>query len=638
MALSPNSEYLYFGSPEPGWHEPIQHAVYRMVLDQPGSAERFLGEVDKSGADEEHFNLPRGVACDKEGNLYVADYGNDRIQVFRADGSFLKTLPVAKPEQLAVHPRSGEVYVLSGIRCDWDRKPEPDGQYFDVSLVKLGGLTDPGRQASLELPRRQHRIGVAMSLDAVSSPPAVWLAGRDLGVWQVEDRGHKFEKVLDATVVGTKGPEGWEEWDPASKHSYLAADPFREELYIRLRDCCFPSPVIRVDGRTGRVIEKLDLRVEQAYVGPDRLAYFRIEDGGEWLVRYDPDARKLVPFSAPETRPVMAGGYGAKKHDFAKRTPVTFRGQPVTGIYVPANYGARTWQDIFGVASNGDIYVPVGLIEEHIAELEKANLPRSFKPSGVNDCLLRVYSSEGRLECTSALPGLGASDGVRVGNAGAVYIVLQCQPAGQEVPEGIAPEGNWQSNEWGTLVKFNSTFDSFPVGTIIGRWDGVKPDKPSHHYGKPGGSFRTGMGTPVVIENVHWHYGGVAPVSMSGCTCTNSYFDLDRFERVFLPAVQTNSVNVLDANGNLVTRIGSYGNADSRGKDSPILDPKTGVLGPRRPDDPEDLRSPLAEPEIAFAFPRFVAVTDDAVYVHDEENERIVRAALGYYAEEVVSL
>src|SRR5208337_3666474 len=34
---------------------------------------------------------PTGVAVDKEGNLYVADTLNDRIEVFDADGVFLRT-------------------------------------------------------------------------------------------------------------------------------------------------------------------------------------------------------------------------------------------------------------------------------------------------------------------------------------------------------------------------------------------------------------------------------------------------------------------------------------------------------------------------------------------------------------------
>jgi len=636
-ALSPDGRKLYlsgFARKDPRAKRSAIHAVFAVPLDPPGRAERLLGDPAAPGPDNEHFNEPRGLACDRDGHLYVCDYGNDRLQVLKPDGGHLKSIPVEKPDQVAVHPKTGEIYVLRAPRAD---------RHFKAQVVKLAGLAHPAVRATLPLPTNQFSIHALMALDAAAEPPALWLAaaegkyGVNRALWRFEDRGDKLEKVLDVAAVA-QGPKGWGDWDPHSKRVYVAVDPFREELYIRLGDCCFPSQAIRVDGRSGRLIERLEARIEQICVGPDKSVYLRIEDGGEWLARYDPEARKFVPLTAPEAQPVRQGGYGSKKYDFSKRKRVSFRGQPVLGVYAPAAGGGRTWQDPFGVAPNGDAYIPAGIVQEHIAAMEKAGLPRPAKPFGTNFCVLQVYSSEGKLKCVSALPGLGLSSGVRVGRGGAVYIVLACQPAGQKLPEGLAPGGTFVASEWGTLVKFNSTLDKFPVGSIIGRWGATKPDKPTHHYGNCGGSFNTGRGTPVVIENLLWDYGGVCPVTLSGCTCMNSLFDLDRFERCFVPAAQTSTVNVLDANGNIVVRLGAYGNADSRGKDSPVLDPQTGLLRPRRPDDPPDLKSPLAEPDLAFAFPKFVAVTDEALYVHDEENERIVRAVLGYHAEETAPL
>jgi hypothetical protein len=131
---------------------------------------------------------------------------------------------------------------------------------------------------------------------------------------------------------------------------------------------------------------------------------------------------------------------------------------------------------------------------------------------------------------------------------------------------------------------------------------------------------------------------GASPVHQSGCTCHRSTISLDGFERVFVPAAQTCSVNVLDANGNIVMRIGAYGNADCRGEHSPVPDPETGELRPRREGDPDDLKSPLAEPDIAFVEPSYTAVTDEALYVLDRSNARIVRAALEYDTEETLAI
>jgi tripartite motif-containing protein 71 len=39
------------------------------------------------GADMGKFDVPWGVATDQEGNLYVSDTSNARIQKFKADGT-----------------------------------------------------------------------------------------------------------------------------------------------------------------------------------------------------------------------------------------------------------------------------------------------------------------------------------------------------------------------------------------------------------------------------------------------------------------------------------------------------------------------------------------------------------------------
>ena len=210
--------------------------------------------------------------------------------------------------------------------------------------------------------------------------------------------------------------------------------------------------------------------------------------------------------------------------------------------------------------------------------------------------------------------------------SGAVYIVMSCQPLKNKVPEGIAA-GSFPGSVWGTLVKFGSSFGKYPVGKVV-----VDKAKGTHRWG------RLGPGTNVRMEGMVWDFGGVGPVPYTHCHCRKSKFDLDGFERIFLPAAPTCTVNVLDANGNIVVRLGGYGNADCMGENSPVVDPKTGELRPRRKDDPAGLKSPLAKPELGFLDPSFVAVTDEAVYVHDRGNERIVRAKLGYYVTEMVAL
>jgi len=49
---------------------------------------------------------------------------------------------------------------------------------------------------------------------------------------------------------------------------------------------------------------------------------------------------------------------------------------------------------------------------------------------------------------------------------------------------------------------------------------------------------------------------------------------MDDFGRVFYPDMLRYRVGVLATNGNVIVHFGSYGNADSMGPDSPVIDRK----------------------------------------------------------------
>jgi len=79
-----------------------------------------IGKFGGRGTDPGHLNLPYGIACDIHDNILVADGDNNRIQVFREDGTFLHSfgkkgpLPgeFNLPSSVAVDHLSGLVYVV----------------------------------------------------------------------------------------------------------------------------------------------------------------------------------------------------------------------------------------------------------------------------------------------------------------------------------------------------------------------------------------------------------------------------------------------------------------------------------------------------------------------------------------------
>jgi hypothetical protein len=113
---------------------------------------------------------------------------------------------------------------------------------------------------------------------------------------------------------------------------------------------------------------------------------------------------------------------------------------------------------------------------------------------------------------------------------------------------------------------------------------------------------------------------------------------VDDFGRSFFPDQGRFRVVVLDTNGNRIAHVGGYGNQDYCGPDSYVPDPKTGVLRPRRKDDPKDLKSPFADPEIAFNWFVGLAVSDRYLYVADGSNRRVLRVALDYAAQETCAV
>lgn len=90
-------------------------AIAALVLAFPAgaSAEFFrLAEFGEFGAGAGQLDSPAGAAVNADGELFVADSGNDRVSVFAGDGAFLRTIGggLSGPRDLALDA-GGRVFV-----------------------------------------------------------------------------------------------------------------------------------------------------------------------------------------------------------------------------------------------------------------------------------------------------------------------------------------------------------------------------------------------------------------------------------------------------------------------------------------------------------------------------------------------
>jgi hypothetical protein len=125
------------------------------------------------------------------------------------------------------------------------------------------------------------------------------------------------------------------------------------------------------------------------------------------------------------------------------------------------------------------------------------------------------------------------------------------------------------------------------------------------------------------VAGAAWRYAGVGPIPAAdfnwgdpGCICWNSRLAADPFGRVYAPNVFRFGVEMLDANGNLIARIGGYGNTDDgvRGKGS-----GRGETSPT--------------PRLAFAWPAYVDAAGERVFVSDPSNRQITVVRFDWQAE-----
>ncbi|MCA9269664.1 MAG: hypothetical protein KDA41_14385, partial [Planctomycetales bacterium] len=134
-----------------------------------------------------------------------------------------------------------------------------------------------------------------------------------------------------------------------------------------------------------------------------------------------------------------------------------------------------------------------------------------------------------------------------------------------------------------------------------------------------------GMGA-TWVENAEWMYGGVGYGGAGGtCVCWHARMCLDYLGRSFAPELERSHIAVLDSAGNLILRIGKYGNVDD-GR------PLVADGSPASP-------KALGGDEVSLSYAAYLGThTDRRLFIHDAGNGRIVSVKLGYHTDAKVAL
>ncbi len=643
-ALSPDGKWLYLGGYVYGHIKRASNdirgisefeslpVVMRVNMEANDPAEVWLGSAKSSGqgSGDNQFKSVSWLTTDAAGRVYVCDYPSGRIQVFTPDGKLHKSINAHQPAQAFVHPKTGDIYVFS-----WPVKTEHKVNEREPVLTQYGPVDDPKQKAQWPLPSTAKDVQVSWGL--LTGFPyqfAIDFWSEKLRIWQSQDWAR--ESVLNRGKLRYHGVEIFELRDgkfeqvdefsrdarkdivklrpPAYWRQRLYVNPATGMLYIGEADAAVGKSfhtLIEVDPDTGKSRPiKLPFDAEDLAFGPEGLAYLRT--AGK-IVRYQPITWREVPWDYGEEHESV--GFSSSRD--GERASVK------AALNLPSN--AFWHHGGIAVSSRGHLVVSCYYSHEEGDRKGEAgvfgssawaptNYPGRVPSGGRGGAILHIFDKHGQIVHQDAAPGLGDINGVFIDERDNLYIL--------SAAARIFENGKRYFNDMaGTMIKFKPG-----KGRVISQHKAVPikiPDPPDRPH-----DLTSAQQGQAWVEGAEWMYPGVGWGGKNygiGCACWNARFAMDYFARSFTPGIERSDVGVLDANGNLICRIGQYGNVDD-GK------PLVADGGPPNTNELEDN-------SVGLMYPAYLGVqTDKRLYIADPGNMRVVAVRLAYEASETVPL
>jgi len=288
------------------------------------------------------------------------------------------------------------------------------------------------------------------------------------------------------------------------------------------------------------------------------------DDGSQWMESKRPGTKSLY---IDRVRGRLFASQSARLHcldlDLDEQEDFELSGQKAV---------ARGGMNLGAVDAAGNLYV---------SDLKKGVPQRNTKPDHYG--VVRQYGPHGELKKRDYCETFLADGGLAIDSQGCLYIADTCRMGFMDAVHNwsVMRGPKWKRGQ--KVIRAQSDLAylvKFP----------------------PGGGCR-GKDTEL------WAHRGVSPVMGGGCKCpvATNCVTVDEADRVFATDYTMYHVKVLDTSGNLITRIGAWGNADCRGPGSKY--PK---------------------PEIAFGWVHSIDAFGDSLYASDKDLRRVVKVRMDY--------
>ncbi len=657
IALSPDAKTVYMAgySYREVSNFDTQHVVMRISMDGVEPAKVFAGasgmaegRAQGNGTEPGKFGNATSVDCDAAGRVYVSDFMNDRIQIFSPDGKYLKELKTFKPALVRLNRKNGEIYCFSWTIPSWMWSASKPAD-ADVCVTRYGGFDDLKQIARYEIPGADGKkmtfkpywsthtgmpypLYFSGEIDSWCDTPTIWF-GRDcrndaeLGVhggnggqaqlWEdcgikiYREKNGKLELIRDFGKETVKEAVRAKPPSNAIQHCYV--NPVNGHLFVAEADsaptCKASSFWLEINPDTGESkLIKLPFNPVDATIDMNGYAYLR---NTNVIARYDMKDWREIPWDYGEEFDQVGRDGGIGGHSTAVTSGLVLPSQsPVCyhqgGIAVsPKGYVIASCAYHFTGLSHmvGESTVDV----KGLSTIGKPYQPKMFPGRALNSTTpcIHVWDKHGKLVYEDAVPGIHQVDGVAMDRRDALYFM--------HTPARVVDGKPYINSMSETMTKM-----------FLGRGKVISSGDTPMVLDSAGTPTRPQDGTGIWVEHADWFYGGVgfagfnASQAGGGCACWFSRFCLDNYARSFVPEPQQFGVGVLDSAGNLILRIGRYGNVDSAG-------PKSAV--------------PLGGDEVGLFHPLYVGTySDRRLFISDYGNGRIVCVKLDYNVNEKVGV